>query len=253
MTETIQIGEISIAVTRKDIKHAYLSVHPPNGRVTLVTPKGTQLEAARDYAVSKLSWIRDKQAKLRGQLHEAPREFVEGESHYLWGRQHLLFVVEKRAKPSVRLSHSKIMLTVRPGSSSLKREKVIHEWHKELLHEAVPPLIEKWQTQLGVAVSSYFLQRMKTRWGSCNHRSGKIRLNTELVKKPVALLESVVVHELMHLIEPSHNKHFKSLMDRHYPSWRKARKELNQLPPTVEQGPEHQGEHARSTLQCPSW
>jgi hypothetical protein len=111
---------------------------------------------------------------------------------------------------------------------------VIHEWHKELLHEAVPPLISKWQAQLGVTVSGYFLQRMKTRWGSCNHRSGNIRLNTELVKKPMDLLESVVVHEMMHLIEPSHSEHFTRLMDRHYSSWREAREKLNQIPLVAE-------------------
>jgi predicted metal-dependent hydrolase len=233
MTQTIQVGEISIAVTRKAIKHAYLSVHRPNGRVTLVTPKRMRADAARAYAESKLNWILDKQAQLREQLHEPPREFVEGEIHYLWGRQHALSLVEKPAKPSVRLIDDKIVLTVRPGASTTKRDAVIHEYHKALLHEAVPPLIDRWQAQLGVKVSSYFLQRMKTRWGSCNHRAGKIRLNTELVKKPAHLLESVVVHELVHLIEPSHNHRFKALMDRHYPAWREARKQLNQLPPAT--------------------
>ena len=92
MAETIQLGEIAIAVTRKDIKHVHLSVHPPSGRVTLVAPKGTRPEVARAYAVSKLGWIRDQQAKLRGQARETPRQFVERESHYLWGRRYLLSV-----------------------------------------------------------------------------------------------------------------------------------------------------------------
>src|SRR5215467_6736805 len=117
MAETIQLGEIAIAVTRKDIRHVHLSVHPPNGRVTLVAPTGTRPEVARAYAASKLGWIRDQQAKLRGQAREAPREFVERESHYLWGRRHLLSVREEEAKPSVRLTHRNITLTVRPGSS----------------------------------------------------------------------------------------------------------------------------------------
>ena len=171
MAETIQLGEIAIAVTRKDIKHVHLSVHPPSGRVTLVAPTGTRPEVARAYAVSKLGWIRDQQAKLRGQARETPRQFVERESHYLWGRRYLLSVREEEAKPSVRLSHRRITLTVRPGSSRAKREAVMHEWHKSLLHDAVPGLIRKWEPKLGVEVAGYFLQRMKTKWGGCNHRA----------------------------------------------------------------------------------
>jgi hypothetical protein len=71
---------------------------------------------------------------------------------------------------------------------------------------------------------------MKTKWGACNTQARNIRLNTELVKKPRDLLEYVIVHELMHLIEPKHSDRFIALMDRHYPHWREARAELNALP-----------------------
>ena len=153
------------------------------GHVTLVAPIETRPDVARAYAISKLGWIRDQQATLRRQARETPRQFVERESHYLWGRRYLLIVVEKDAKPFVSLSHRRITLTVRPGSTTAKREKVIHEWHKALLHKAVPPLVQKWEARLGVEVAGYFLQRMKTKWGGCNRRAGNIRLNTELVKK----------------------------------------------------------------------
>lgn len=232
--ETIRLGGIAIALMRKDMKHVHLSVHPPRGRVSLVAPTGTRLEVARAYAISKLGWIRDQQAKLRGQAREAPRWFVTRESHYLWGRRHLLCVIEQERKPSVRLDHRTVTLAVRPGSSKAKREAVVHEWHKALLHETVPGLIVKWEAKLGVVVSGYFLQRMKAKWGSCNHRARTIRLNTELVKKPKDLLEYVVVHEMLHLIEPTHSEQFLALMTRHYPAWRSARAELNELPLTAE-------------------
>lgn len=230
MTETIQLGDIAIAVRRKDIKHVHLSVHPPSGRVTLVAPTGTRPDVARAYAASKLGWIRDQQAKLRGQERETPRQFVERESHYLWGRRYLLSVREEEAKPFVRLTHRNITLIVRPGSSRAKRESVMHAWHKSLLHDTVPDLIRKWEPKLGVTVSGYFLQRMKTKWGGCNRRARNIRLNTELVKKPKDLLEYVVVHEMLHLIARTHSELFVTLMDKHYPFWREARMELNQLP-----------------------
>ena len=230
MAETIQLGETAIALARKDVKHVHLSVHPPSGRVTLVAPNGTRIEAARAYAISKLVWIRDQQAKMRSQARETPRQFVERESHYLWGRRYLLTVREEEAKPSIRLSHRAIMLTVRHGSSGAKRAAVMHEWHKSLLHGAVRELITRWEPKLGVNVAGYFLQRMKTKWGSCNHRARTIRLNTELVKKPKDLLEYVVVHEMLHLMEPTHSERFLGLMSKHYPAWREARAELNELP-----------------------
>lgn len=234
MTETIQLGDITIAMTRKDIKNVHLSVHPPSGRVTLVAPLATRPEVARAYAASKIGWIRDQQAKLLGQARETPRQFVERESHYLWGRRYLLSIVEKDVKPFVRLDHRRITITVRPGSSPAKREEVMQEWHRSLLHEAVPPLIRKWETKLGVEVSGYFLQRMKTKWGSCNSRHRNIRLNTELVKKPRDLLEYVVLHEMVHLIEPKHSERFVALMTEYYPAWREARAELNELPLAAE-------------------
>ena len=234
MIETIQLGDIVIAVTRKAVKNVHLSVHPPAGCVTLVAPTGTRLEVARAYAITKLAWIRDQQAKLKRQARETPRQFVERESHYLWGRRYLLSVVEKDTKPSVKLDHRWITLTVRPGSTLAKREEVIHAWYRSLLHEAVLGLIRKWEAKVGVRVSTYFLQRMKTKWGSCNPRAGSIRLNTELVKKPKDLLEYVVVHEILHIVEPTHSENFMSLLDQHYPTWREARAELNELPLTAE-------------------
>lgn len=200
----------------------------------MVAPTGTRLEVARAYAVSRLGWIRDQQAKLRGQARETPRRFIDRESHSLWGRRYLLSIREDERKPSVQLSHRRITLTVRPGTTLAKRQAVMHEWHKSLLHDAVPALIRKWQPKLGVDVARYFLQRMKTKWGSCNHRAGHIRLNTELVKKPKDLLEYVVVHEMLHLIAPTHSEQFLTLMTKHYPSWREAREELNDLPLAAE-------------------
>jgi predicted metal-dependent hydrolase len=234
MTETILLGEISIAVTRKDVKHVHLSVHPPHGRVTLVAPKSTRLEVARAYAISRLGWIRDQKRKLARQARESPRQFVNRESHYLWGLRHLFTVVHRDARPCVTLDHKRITLTVRPGSDAAKRAEVIHDWHKALLHKAVPSLIQKWERKLKVEVSGYFLQRMKTKWGSCNHRAGHIRLNTELVKKPKDLLEYVIVHEMAHLIEPTHSDRFITILEKHYPTWREARAELNELPLTAE-------------------
>lgn len=230
MSHSIRVGDLEVELTRKAVKHAHLSVHPPNGRVTLVTPLGTRSEVARAFAITKLAWIRAQQESLRGQAREAPRQFIGRETHHLWGRRYLLSVRHEDAKPSVSIDHRRITLTVRPGANAAKRAAVMHEWHKSLLHQVVPALIEKWEAGLRVKVNGYFLQRMKTKWGSCNHRFRRIRLNTELVKKPRDLLEYVIVHEMLHLVERTHSERFVGLLNEHYPFWRDARAELNQLP-----------------------
>jgi predicted metal-dependent hydrolase len=120
-------------------------------------------------------------------------------------------------------------LFVRPGSTAAKRREVVHAWHKELLHAIVPAFIKKWEQRTDIPVHGYYLQRMKTRWGGCNPRAGTIRLNTELVKKPKDLLEYIVVHEMLHLVEPTHSERFFQLLDRYYPTWREARAEINEL------------------------
>ena len=230
MSEQIKLGDLTIFMQRKRVKHIYLRVLAPDGRVTLVAPIGIQLAVIHAFAVSKLPWIRKQQRKLQSQVREAPRQLVEHESHMLWGCHYVLQVVEKPAKPCVLLDQQSIILQVRPGSDLSKRTAVMHAWHKSLLHGVVPDLIGEWQERLDVSVSAYFLQQMKTRWGSCTPRARHIRLNTDLVRKPKSLLEYVVVHEMVHLLEASHNKRFVALMDRHYPAWREATAELNQIP-----------------------
>jgi predicted metal-dependent hydrolase len=144
-------------------------------------------------------------------------------------------VVHADSKPNVALDHRRITLQVRPGADADQRRRVLHSWHKGLLHAVVPALLAKWESRLGVKVAGYYLQRMKTKWGSCNHADGNIRLNTELVKKPKELLEYVIVHEMLHLLEPTHNERFVALLDLHFPAWREARLELNALPLGVEE------------------
>lgn len=238
MQETIELGDVVVSLTRKDVKHVHLTVHPPTGRVTLVAPPTTRTEVARAYAISKLRWIREQRSQLQTQAREAPRRFIDRESHYVWGRRYLLSIAEVDEKPRVLLGHRRLTLQVRPGTTTQKRAEVLHGWHKAQLHAVVPLLITKWERKLDVRVAGYFLQRMKTKWGSCNPGKRHIRLNTELAKKPKDLLEYVVVHEMVHLLEPSHNERFVAILARHWPQWRESRAELNALPLGAESGGE---------------
>lgn len=230
MTSRIELGDITVDVVLKDIKNVHLSVYPPAGRVRISAPRRMSLDTIRIFAISKLEWIKQQQAKLRGQEREAPREYLDRESHYVWGRRYLLTVVETDAPPAVELKHRRMLLRVRPGTGQEKKDAIVEEWYREQLKQAVPSLLERWQPLLGVKAERWFVQRMKTKWGSCNHKARTIRLNTELAKKPPQCLEYIVVHELVHLLEPTHNARFISLMDRFMPNWQFHREELNRLP-----------------------
>jgi predicted metal-dependent hydrolase len=230
MVKQIELGDITIDVEQKDIKNIHLSVHPPTGRVRISAPTRLDLDTIRVYAISKLDWIKQQQKKFLAQSRETPREYLERESHYLWGSRYLLSIVETDSPPSVEVQHSQIVLRVRPGADERKKQAVMEEWYRQQLKLAVPPLIEKWEKLMEVKVNRIFVQRMKTRWGSCNHPVGNIRLNSELAKKPRPCLEYVIVHEMAHLLEPSHNARFVALMDRFLPHWQQLRDELNQAP-----------------------
>lgn len=226
----IRLGDIAVDVLLKDIKNVHLSVHPPTGRVRISAPRRMRLDTIRVFAISKLDWIRQQQMKLRAQERETPRDYVERESHYVWGKRHLLRVIEAEGPPSIEVRHSRLVLRMPPRTGEERRQVLIEAWYREQLKEAVPPLLARWQRLLGVSAQRFFVQRMKTRWGSCNPKTRTIRLNTELAKKPRACLEYLVVHEMIHLIEPTHNARFVALMDGAMPQWRIVREQLNRLP-----------------------
>ncbi len=230
MVTKIELGEISVEVVKKDIKNIHLSVYPPAGRVRISAPLRMNLETIRVFAISKLDWIKRQQRKLQEQERETPREYLDRESHYVWGKRYLLKVVESDEAPSVELEGARMLLRARPGVSDEKKQSIVEEWYREQIKQVVPALIAKWEPMVGVKVKRFFVQRMKTKWGSCNHNSESIRLNTELAKKPPECLEYIVIHEMVHLLEPTHNNRFTNLMDQFMPKWRFCRAELNRLP-----------------------
>ncbi len=229
MVMQLELGGVSVDVLRKDIKHLHLSVHPPTGRVRISAPERMNLDTIRVFAISKLGWIKRHQHTMREQERETPREFLERESHYVWGRRCML-KLETTSRSSVELDHHRLVIRTKKEATTNLRQTLLDRWYRRQVQEAVPALLERWESRLEVKAKRFFVQHMKTKWGSCNHRAGTIRLNTELAKKPPVCLEYLVVHELMHLIEPTHGPKFLELMDRFMPKWRHYRDELNRLP-----------------------
>ncbi len=229
-TLKIELGDIIVDVLKKDIKNIHLSVYPPNGAVRISAPLRMDIDTIRIFAISKLGWIKQQQKKLREQERETPREYLDRESHYCWGKRYLLKIIEKNAVPNIEIKHNTLIMYVRPGANDAKKQSVMDEWHRQQLKEAIPPLIQKWERIMGVNVENFNIRKMKTLWGSCSPNTNTIRLNLELAKKPEACLEYIIVHEMVHLLEPTHNSRFISFMDKFMPKWRYYRDELNRLP-----------------------
>jgi predicted metal-dependent hydrolase len=230
MVSQIKLGDIAVDVVLKDIKNVHLSVHPPTGRVRISAPTRMKMDTIRVFAISKLAWIRQQQKKLREQERESPREYVERESHYVWGKRYLLHVTEGVLSPAVTLTPRRIVLSMPRGSNGMQKGATLERWYRELVRESAIDLIQVWRPIVDVDVKQLFVQSMKTKWGSCNPLTGAIRLNTELAKKPKECLEYIVVHEMAHIIEPTHNLRFIALMDRFMPKWRHFRQALNRIP-----------------------
>lgn len=183
----------------------------------MAAPQSMPLDTIRLFVVSKLGWICSQQRKLQLQERETPREFLNKESHYLWGKRHLLEISRADAAPAVSLSPKKLYPQVRPDADQCRCEEVLDAWYRQQVRDAVPALLDKWQPLLGVKANHVFVQRMKTKWGSCTPETGYIRLNTDLAKTPPSAWNTSWCMSWCICVEPTHNQRFIALMDSYLP------------------------------------
>lgn len=228
--QQIELGNIIIDVEQKDIKNIHLSVYPPYGKVKIAAPERMDMDTIRVFAINKLQWIKKQKETFKNQERETRREFLTKESHYFRGERYLLKVIERNEKPKVIVKHSTIELYIRPSTSTKKRKEIIDEWYRDEMKKVIPKMLEKWEKKIGVKTNEFGVKIMRTKWGTCNVEAKRIWLNLELAKKPLECLEYIVVHELVHLLERSHNAIFVKHMNEFMPKWRFYRDELNRLP-----------------------
>lgn len=223
----LKVSGVEIEVLKKNIKNMHLSVLPPTGKVRISAPIKASDEVINLFAISKIAWIKKQIEKYEKQPRQSEREYVSGESHYLWGRRYKLEIRYTKTANNVEIKANKLILTVRENSSQLQRETIMNEWYRSQLKAKLPPLIEKWEKVIGVKSNSVEIKNMLTRWGTCNVKDKRIWINLQLAKKPVNCLEYIVVHELVHLLEKNHTTLFVDHMDKFLPNWRVIKDELN--------------------------
>lgn len=224
----IQIADIPVEIVKKNIKNMHLSVLPPDGRVRVSAPLTLSDDVISMFVRTKLGWIRKQQAKFEAQPRQSKREYVSGETLYVWGRQYFLQVEHSYKGNALVLDGSRAILTVRKESTAKQREAFVREWYRGLLKAAVEKYLPKWERITGLYCSSWQSKYMTTRWGTCNTGTRKIWLNLQLAKKPVECLEYVILHELAHLKVRNHGADFVAIMDQYMPQWRERKKLLNE-------------------------
>ncbi len=223
----MNVSGVDIEVVKKDIKNMHLNVMPPLGRVRISAPYGTSDDAINLFAVKKISWIKKQIVKFQNQERQTEREYITGESHYLWGRRYKLEVRYSNKGNSIEVKGSKILLTVREKSTRQQRENYVNEWYRSELKTKLPSIVEKWEENIGVKANAVTVKNMLTRWGTCNPETKRVLVNLQLAKKPVKCLEYIVIHELVHLREKTHTNRFVEYMDAYMPDWRVVKDELN--------------------------
>ena len=227
--KNMMINNIEIEVQKKKIKNLHLYVLPPLGRVRVSAPQNMNEDAIRMFVITNISWIKQQQEKFNNQPRQSEREYISGESVYLWGNRYRLEVVYSNTRNDVQIRGERLLLQVREVSTTQQRANILNAWYREHIKKEIPPLIEKWQNVIPVVINDWGVKNMKTRWGTCNVKDKRIWLNLQLAKKHPPCLEYVVVHELVHLLEKKHNKDFVTYMDKFLPDWRTTKDELNGL------------------------
>ncbi len=223
----IIVSNISVEVIRKNIKNMHLSVLPPDGRVRVSAPTQLTDEAITMFVRTKLGWIKKQQEKFQQQPRQSERQYVSGETLYVWGKQYFLQVEYSYKGNALTLSGDKAILTVRKESSPKQRGSFVNEWYRSLLKQEVAKYLPKWEKTTGLYCSSWQSKYMTTKWGTCNPTSKKIWLNVQLAKKPIECLEYVILHELAHLKVHNHGPEFTAILDQYMPYWRDHRRRLN--------------------------
>jgi predicted metal-dependent hydrolase len=230
----VRVAGLNIDVVRKDIKNLHISVYPPMGRVRVAAPARVDDEAIRLAVVQRLPWIKRERERLQRASRQSEREMVSGESHYIWGQRLRLSVVKAAGRIRIEVDGKRLRLHAPADTSVEAKRHAIERWYRKELKAAIEPLIAKWEPITGKRVDAWTVRRMKTKWGSCNSKTRHLWFNIELAKKHPACLEYLVVHEMAHLNERTHNEHFVILMDSYLPNWRALREELNGAPLSAE-------------------
>lgn len=223
----IVISGIPIDVQKKNIKNMHLQVKPPDGHVVISAPLSVDDKAIEAYARTQLGFIKKSIGKFQDQPRASKRQYVSGETIYIWGKQYFLVFKPDNQKNSFEIQNQNIVLSMSGKSTVKQRDAYVKEEYRKILKEEVEKRLPKWEAQTGLKCDSWQTKYMVTKWGACSTDKRKLWFNLQLAQKPYRCLDYIILHELTHLITRKHDATFIAHMDRYMPNWREIRKELN--------------------------
>ncbi|MCR5317735.1 MAG: M48 family metallopeptidase [Treponema sp.] len=223
----IIVSGIDVQVNQKNIKNMHLYVKPPLGNVLVSAPLLMTKRSIENFVRVNLGWIKNQQEKYINQPRMTSRQYVSGETYYIWGKQCFLEFVAS-GKKSFKIDGNKIILGMKKNTSAEQREKFIREEFRKILVEQLNRLIPKWEDATGLYCDTFKTKYMLTRWGTCNSQAKRIWINLQMVEKPLECLEYIVLHELVHLKVHNHGKDFIAMMDKYMPDWKDRKNLLNE-------------------------
>ena len=223
----IVISGIPIDVQKKNIKNMHLQVKPPDGHVVISAPLSVDDKAIEAYARTQLGFIKRSIAQFQDQPRASKRQYVSGETMYIWGKQYFLVFKPNNQKNSLEIQNQNIILSMSAKSTVKQRDAYVKEEYRKILKEEIEKRLPKWEIQTGLKCNSWQTKYMVTKWGACSTDKKKLWFNLQLAQKPYACLDYIILHELTHLLTRKHDTTFIAHMDRYMPNWREVRKELN--------------------------
>lgn len=217
--EYLKVNSIEILIRRKPIKNLYLRIEQETLQAVISAPLRMPAADIERFALSKANWLQQKLAFLAKRRLVFAAQETAGESLWLWGKKYAVRFIPGREK-TVITENEVIFSGSIETSSTEKLTKYIDKLYREQLAQQIEKFAAFWQKRLQLTASGWRIRKMKTRWGTCNTFSSMITINYNLVRLPVECLEYIIVHELAHLYEPSHNSRFKNFLTQNLPDWK---------------------------------
>ena len=225
----LKFSDFEIIISRKPIKNINLRISR-DGKVHLSAPMKYPIQSIQQFIEQKQTWITTHLNRL-AQIPIIQHKYLNpGDLHPFLGQTYPVVVHEYSEQEEIKLEHSSIICYTKTQASLEKKQQLFKTWHRSQMIPLLSELIRTWEPIMDVTVKNWTIKPMKTRWGSCNPVSQKITLNLQLIHEPRDCLEYVLVHEMVHLLEASHNKRFYALMNRFLPNWKICKNQLRYAP-----------------------
>lgn len=227
------LDNIKIYVKRKKIKNIYLKVKPENLRVELSVPINIEKTYIEKILKKKIGWIKGKIENHKNNDFLEKYNYEDNEEHYFLGKKYKLNIkikniLIKDEKAYIKNDNFYILLSNKRKIVEKENiKKIIEDFYKIELYRIINNLVEIWKRKLNVEVKDIRIKKMKTRWGTCNICKKRIWFNLDIIRRDIEIIEFIVVHELAHIIEPSHNKDFYKILDFYLKDWKLREDRLN--------------------------